>query len=64
MDEKCSSKNIKLIFTCAWALWGNRNDIRHGGTCKAGRQLLHWASQYLEEYRTVVDLIPIAQEFV
>ncbi|KAL0017429.1 hypothetical protein SO802_004498 [Lithocarpus litseifolius] len=58
MDEKCSSENIELIFTCAWALWGNRNDIRHGGTRKDGRQLLHWASQYLEEYRTAVDLLP------
>ena len=64
MDDKCSSENIELIFTCAWALWGNRNDIWHGGTRKDGRQLLHWASQYLEEYRTTMDLLPVAQESV
>ena len=60
MDDKCSSENIELIFTCAWALWGNKNDIWHGETRKDGRQLLHWASQYLEEYRTTVDLLPVA----
>ena len=64
MDDKCSLENIELIFTCAWALWGNRNDIWHGETHKDGRQLLHWASQYLEEYRTIVDLLPVAQESV
>ena len=41
------------------ALWGNRNDVRYGGKRKDGRMLLQWAMQYLEEYRTAVDLIPI-----
>ena len=60
MDEKYSPKNIELILTCAWAMWGNRNDIWHGGTCKDGRMLFLWASQYLEEYRSALDLLPVA----
>ena len=60
MDEKYSSENIELILTCAWAMWGNRNDIWHGGTCKDGRMLFLWASQYLEEYRSALDLLPVA----
>ena len=64
MDEKCSPENIELILTCAWAMWGNQNDIRHDRTRKDGRMLFLWASQYLEEYRFALDLLPIAQESV
>ena len=59
MDKKTSPENIELLLTCAWALWGNKNDIRHGGKRKDGRMLLQWAMQYLEEYRAAVELIPI-----
>ena len=64
MDEKCSPKNIEMILTCAWAMWGNRNDIWYGRTHKDGKMLLQWATQYLEEYWTAVDLLLVAQESV
>ena len=41
MDEKSSSENLELLLTCAWALWGNRNEVRCGGKRKDGRMLLH-----------------------
>nr|POE56026.1 hypothetical protein CFP56_64480 [Quercus suber] len=37
MDEKCATENIELILTYAWVLWGNKNEIRHGGKRKDGR---------------------------
>nr|POF17249.1 hypothetical protein CFP56_18365 [Quercus suber] len=64
MDEKCSTENIELIVTCAWAMWNNRNTIRHGGTHRDGKMLLQWATEYLVEFRTVMDLLPAAQESV
>nr|POF17248.1 hypothetical protein CFP56_18364 [Quercus suber] len=64
MDEKCSTENIELIVTCAWAMWNNRNTIRHGGTHRDGKMLLQWATEYLVEFRTVMDLLPAAQESI
>lgn len=40
IDEKSSSENIELLVTCAWALWNNKNVVRHGGKRKDGRMLL------------------------
>ncbi|XP_075658905.1 uncharacterized protein LOC142628749 [Castanea sativa] len=62
MDEKISPENIELLLTCAWAVWGNRNDVHHGGKRKDGRTLIQWAVQYLEKYRATVELLPNAQE--
>ena len=64
MDEKCSPENIEMILTSAWAMWGNRNDILHNKTHKDGKMLLQWATQYLEEYRTAMDLLLVAQESI
>ena len=64
MDEKCSSESIELMLTCAWAMWGNHDDIRHGRTRKDGRMLFLWALKYLEEYRFALDLLPVAQESI
>ena len=41
MDEKCSPENIKLILTGAWAMWGNQNDIRHGGMLNGAKLQMH-----------------------
>lgn len=39
-------------FVCiAWAMWQNRNEVRNGGKRRNGRELVSWASQYLEEYK-------------
>ena len=64
MDVKSSPEKIELLLTCAWTMWGNKNDIRYGGTCKDGRMLLQWAMQYLEEYQIAVDSLPNAHESV
>ena len=64
MDVKSSPEKIELLLTCVWAMWGNKNDIRYGKTCKDGRMLLQWAMQYLEEYQIAVDSLPNAHESV
>ena len=45
-------------------MWGNRNDIRYNKTHKDGKMLIQWATQYLEEYRIAMDLLPIAQKSI
>ncbi|XP_065637686.1 uncharacterized protein LOC136070942 [Quercus suber] len=62
MDENCAAESIELIVTCAWALWSNRNEIRHGGKRKDGRQLIHWASKYLVEYQSAMELLPAVEK--
>nr|POF20269.1 enoyl-coa delta isomerase 3 [Quercus suber] len=59
MDKKSSPENLELLLTGAWALWGNRNEVRCGEKRKDGRMLLHWATQYLEEYRSVIVPLPV-----
>ena len=59
MDEKSSPENLELLLNCAWALWGNRNEVQCGGKRKDGRMLLHWVTQYLEEYRSIIVLTPV-----
>ena len=61
MDKKSSLENIELLLTCVWAMWSNRNEVRHGGTRKDGRTLFQWAMQYLDEYRVAVDLLLVPQ---
>ena len=38
------------MVTIAWAMWTNRNEVRHGGTKKMGEALVKWSTQYLAEY--------------
>lgn len=58
MDGESSLEKIAKVVTCAWAMWGNRNEIRMGGQRKAGRVLLQWTTQYLEEYYAATDTNP------
>nr|POE80426.1 hypothetical protein CFP56_10643 [Quercus suber] len=62
MVAKISSEDIALLVTCAWAMWGNRNSVRNGGTRKEGSEILQWAMHYLDEYQVAVDSIPNASE--
>ena len=46
-DEDVTAKVVCI----AWALWHNRNEVRNGGKKRNGKELVNWASQYLEEYK-------------
>ena len=39
----------------AWALWHNRNEIRHDGKRKTGQALVQQALNYLAEYEAAVE---------
>lgn len=58
MDEGSSLEKIAKLVTCAWAMWGNRNEIRMGGQHKSGQALVLWAAQYLEEFYVATGFDP------
>ena len=39
---------VARMVTIAWALWFHRNEIRLGGARKVGKDVVRWATQYLE----------------
>ncbi|XP_075674873.1 uncharacterized protein LOC142644076 [Castanea sativa] len=43
------------MVTIAWALWFNRNEIRHEGLRKDGKDVVRWATHYLEEYWSTIE---------
>lgn len=43
-------EKVARMVTIAWALWFNRNEIRLGGARKTGKDVVRWATHYLEEY--------------
>lgn len=38
MEERWQDEDSALAITMVWALWTNRNDVRHGGLKKNGKQ--------------------------
>lgn len=52
-DEDVVAKTVSI----AWAMWHNRNEIRNGGKRRNGKELVSWASQYMEEYEEASESI-------
>ena len=54
----------RLWLSQVWALWTNKNDVRHGGLRNNGQKLFQWCSFCLEEFwvATVVPPKPIPLE--
>lgn len=48
--------------TIAWAIWGNRNEVRNGGKKKSGCELAQWISRYLKEYYAALERPAIVPE--
>ena len=55
MEGKYDESKVALVATIAWAIWGNRNEVRNGGKRKTGCELVQWTSQYLREYYAAID---------
>ena len=55
MEVESSPELVAKMATCAWVLWGNRNEIRMGGKRKSGLEIVRWATQYLEEYKAATS---------
>ena len=58
MDAQWGTEKSGLAVTIVWALWTNRNEVRHGKQRKAGMSLLSWCKNYLDEYWNVSCLSP------
>ena len=50
LTESHEEKDVELVVTVAWALWFNRNEVRHGGRKKSPVDLFQWSRQYLQEF--------------
>uniref|UniRef100_A0A7N2KNN9 Uncharacterized protein n=1 Tax=Quercus lobata TaxID=97700 RepID=A0A7N2KNN9_QUELO len=46
---------VALVATIAWAIWGNRNEVRNGSKKKSGNELVQWTSHYLKEYYAALE---------
>lgn len=55
MGTNVGDDHVAQAATTAWALWHNRNEVRHGGVRKSGQQVFRLASDYLREYRAAVS---------
>ena len=53
--DRVEEEKVARIVTIAWALWFNWNEIRLGGARKAGKAVVRWATQYLEEYWLAIE---------
>ena len=48
--DRVEEEMVARMVIIAWALWFNRNEIRLGGVRKAGKDVVRWATNCLEEY--------------
>ena len=44
VDEEMVAKAVSI----AWAIWNNRNEIRTGGKRRTSKEVVRWATQYME----------------
>uniref|UniRef100_A0A7N2LEB8 Uncharacterized protein n=1 Tax=Quercus lobata TaxID=97700 RepID=A0A7N2LEB8_QUELO len=57
MGEVSRIEAAAKVITGAWSLWNNRNEVRVGGTRKAGANLMKRAVQYyMEEFNAATEL--------
>ena len=55
--EQSDVNEVAKVVCIAWAMWHNRNVIRHGGKRRSGAALVRWASQYVEEYKVATKTL-------
>uniref|UniRef100_A0A7N2MTJ9 RNase H type-1 domain-containing protein n=1 Tax=Quercus lobata TaxID=97700 RepID=A0A7N2MTJ9_QUELO len=55
--ERSDVNEVAKLVCIAWAMWHNRNEIRHGGKRRSGAELVRWASQYMEEYKAATEML-------
>ena len=46
--DRVEEDKVARMVTIAWALWFHRDKIRLEGARKAGKDVVRWATQYLE----------------
>ena len=44
VEERQDVEMVAKMVCIAWAIWHNRNEVRHGGQCWNGKDMVRWAS--------------------
>nr|POF08383.1 hypothetical protein CFP56_74328 [Quercus suber] len=58
MIDSSMEEDGELVVIVAWALWSNRNEVRHGGRKKSAVALFQWSRQYLQEFQEASQMVP------
>ena len=59
MVDRCDENAAALMGTIAWRLWGNRNEVRHGGKRLSEMELCCDATMWLLEFQeATVSALP------
>ena len=64
MIESFNEEKVALVVIVAWALWCNRNEIRHGAERKSTEAIFHWVNQYLLEFSMATKSVSAVREVV
>ena len=56
-QKPTNSTLLEKTVTVCWEIWKNRNALRHGGTRKPGRAIVHSAMALVEEYRSANEVV-------
>ena len=64
VDERQDVEMVAKVVCIAWAMWPNRNEVRHGGQRRNGKEMVRWAFQYMEEYKAVTESLSCRVEVV
>jgi len=61
VDQRDDDKLAFVVTNIAWALWNDRNVVRHKGTRKGSVVIFQGAINYLNEYHDAnpVDVVPV-----
>ena len=49
--KQWSVQELARLFTVAWGIWSNRNEVRVGGARKTASGIAGWTLEYLEEFQ-------------
>ena len=57
--KQWSAQALACLFTIAWGIWSNRNEIRTGGAHKSASAIARWTMDYLEEFQVANHKIQV-----
>ena len=57
--KQWSAQALACLFTIAWGIWSNRNEIRIGGARKLALTIARWTMDYLEEFQVANHKIQV-----
>ena len=49
--KQCFAQALARLFTIAWGIWSNRNEVQTSETPKSALAIASWTMDYLEEFQ-------------